>query len=105
MYSQYSISQNGVLTFIEGSPMNQMTMMELDASGEVSKLYHETAFYGTQNFSDGKYIAIEEKESGYYNIKIFDVEFRKQFSSVTKEIPNYRPVWANSSKAIYYSSS
>ena len=104
VYSQYSISQNGVLTFIEGSPMNQMTMMELDASGEVSKLYHETAFYGTFRISpDGKYIAIEEKESGYYNIKIFDVE-RKQFSSVTKEIPNYRPVWANSSKAIYYSS-
>ena len=104
VYSQYSISQNGVLTFIEGSPMNQMTMMELDASSEVSKLYHETAFYGTFRISpDGKYIAIEEKESGYYNIKIFDVE-RKQFSSVTKEVPNYRPVWANSSKAIYYSS-
>ena len=104
VYSQYSISQNGVLAFIEGSPMNQMTMMELDASGEVNELYHETAFYGTFRISpDGKYIAIEEKEGGYYNIKIFDVE-RKQFSSVTKEVPNYRPVWANSSKAIYYSS-
>ena len=104
VYSQYSISQNGVLVFVEGSQMNQMTMMALDTTGGVSELYHETAFYGTFRISpDGKFIAIEEKESSYFNIKIFDVE-RKQFSSITKEGPNYRPVWANSSKEIYYSS-
>ena len=52
-----------LLTFIEGSPMNQMTMMELDANGEVSKLYQKTAFYGQYSISpDGKYIAIEERK-------------------------------------------
>jgi len=103
-YSQYSMSQNGVLVFIRGTPMNQMTMMELIPGNEAKVLHPETAFFGTFEISpNGKYIAIEENVRNRYRIKIYDIE-RMQFRVLSEEGSNLNPVWSDSSDILYYTS-
>ena len=101
-YSQYAASKNGVLVFITGTKMDQMTMMELLPGTEAKVLYPETAFFGTFKISpNGKYIAIEEKEGSQHHIKLFDIE-RKQFRTIISEGPNFDPVWSRENMALYY---
>ena len=104
VYSQYSVSQNGILAFVEGTSMNQMTMMELVPGDKAKELHSESAFFGTFEISpNGKHIAIEEKIRNQYRLKLYDIE-RMQFSVLTEGGSSFNPVWSDSSEMVYYTS-
>ena len=103
-YAQYTLAQNGTLAFIEGSQMNQASLISLKPGELPEKLHEDTSFFGTFKISpDGNSIAIEDWGGRVHQIKIYDAR-RRQFSSITSPGPNYAPVWDPSGEYIYYTS-
>ncbi|MDA7521292.1 TIR domain-containing protein [Verrucomicrobia bacterium] len=103
-FAQYAMAQNGTLAFIQGSPMTQLTLVNLKPGGKPVTVHEDSSFFGTFKISpDGNRIAIEDWGGSVHGIKIFDIP-RKQFSRINSPGPNYAPTWHPASQSIFYTS-
>lgn len=102
-YAQFSVSNNGVLAYVSGSPFNR-ELVWLDRSGApLGRVGEPGDFSGLHLSSDGKRVILNrsDPEMGYPGVWSVDLT-RGSSSRVTSGSVDFSPVWSpNASQVVF----
>jgi len=103
--AQFSVSNDGVLAYVPGSGLVELSLALLDRQGGSEFLKVRSAGYNTPRLSpDGKQVAVEIGDGKLTNIWIYDTSGAHSIRQLTLDADNRFPVWSADSQRVAFSS-